>query len=88
MPEACPACGKLEYVRERCGECPVKKLDAALDSLEGDLLRSAAEIDADIQAGLTVTRHEMSVLEYRAYILLRSERARWERQRPKRDGEI
>ena len=88
MPEACPTCAKVEYLRERCPECPLSKLDAAMDSVEGELLKSAAEIDADVQAGLKVTRSEMNCREYRAYMILRSERARFDAQERLRNASI
>ena len=79
--EPCPACGMRGWIRQRCEECEIPKLDAAMDSAAGILLMRAVQTEAELDAGFVKTLDDLTVTEWRALQSLRSERARYERER-------
>jgi hypothetical protein len=60
----------------RCPNCPVLKLEEALDSEAGWLLQRALDLDFALRAGLTLTLNDVAFDEFIAFRILSEERDR------------
>lgn len=67
--------------RERCEECALDKLDAAVSA--NSILQRAIDIDFATSAGFRVTLDEIDVEEFNAIKVLRSERNKYESEQMK-----
>lgn len=82
----CPACGSGRYLRERCPECGIVKLEDAMQSQAGRLLNRASDLRFALDLGFTVTLDDVSVEVYRALQAYESESAK--AQRRKQNGQV
>jgi len=77
--EPCPVCGSREVSRLRCPECPLTKLEEALEGPMGALLNRAQIIDAALKAGFHVGLESVTPQEFNAVLVLRAEQEKyWE----------
>lgn len=82
--DPCPSCGSLEHRRERCRECPVKRLNEAVsESPVSTRFHGAINLDYAIQMGLQVPLSGLSVEAFEDLKSLQSEKNRWENERAK-----
>lgn len=84
MPGECPSCGSRRYFRERCAECPLTKLEDALQSDAGAMLARAAEIRAMSDVGIQITLGDLTVDEARALIIIQDEATKHEAEKARR----
>lgn len=85
--QLCPGSDVCPYVRmedphagygaPRCTECPVTLLDEALNSLMGQWIASAIDLEFALQAGVTVSLKEIGYPEFLLLRLLAQERNRY-----------
>ena len=67
----------------RCVDCPLAKLELALDGPAGETLSRILDLDFALRAGFTVTMDDVDLDEFRALQVLHSEREKWEREKLK-----
>jgi hypothetical protein len=60
----------------RCADCPVVRLEEALDSESGWLLQRALDLDFALRTGLTLTPNDVALDEFVALRILFEERDR------------
>ena len=60
----------------RCAACEVTRLEDAMESRNGLLLRSALDLDFSLRAHLTVGLDDLTAFEFRALKTVRMERDR------------
>jgi hypothetical protein len=63
---------------ERCGHCPLNRLDAAQSSELGQLLRRALDLRALLKIGLPLTLDEIEADEMFAMLIIEEEQNKYE----------
>jgi hypothetical protein len=94
--ELCPGAGECPYVlmestqggnAEPCEECPVSRLDAYLESPKGGVVGAAIDLDFALQAGVAISRSEITYAEFLWLRLLTEERNRYHEEQMRKSSE-
>jgi hypothetical protein len=80
-PGLCPDAPEDEH--ERCGHCPVNRIDAAQLSDIGQLLRRALDLRSALAMGIRIGLDEIDADEFFAMQVVEQERDAYERERIK-----
>lgn len=59
-------------------DCDLIRLEDEMRGPHGQLIRQAADLSFDLEAGFFVDRGEVAADVYRAFRILREERAKWQ----------
>ena len=82
-PGNCPDCGSPKYVRQRCDDCPLVKLDEAMASNAGRFLASCQMKRMALKLGFSMTLDEVTAEEFNVMSMIESEENRFQAQQIK-----
>jgi hypothetical protein len=83
VPGICPACGERDYLRDRCSECALTRLEEAMDSPAGAMYKRCAELKFALRERFAISLDDLTMEEFAAFQMASSEQARFEEQERK-----